>query len=471
MNTKTKTPRTAYAHFLKDKDVRAALKATLSDQSAAAVSKAMAQKWGTMDPTARKPYVDLNLKEKEAYQQAVVSVAVKKAKGKQAKRKRARSAYTLYSMDPKVREAVKAAHPEADFGTLSKHISLQWKQLSEEDRTPYQEAHLQEKAEVAAAPSSPTTGATAPKAKRGRSAYNFYAMDEKVRKEVVAANPEADFGTLSKLIGAQWKVLSPEQKAPYEEQSQQDKAKVAEAKATAVAQGEAPAPKVKRARSAYTLYSMDPKVRDAVKAANPDASFGDLSKVISTQWKALSPEAKAPYEETSNAEKAKVAEQKAAIAATTGTTSTGKTKRARSAYTLYSMDPAVREAAKKDHPDADFGGLSKVISAQWKALSPEAKAPYEEQSNAEKAVVAEAKAKNAPKKRRAKTAYLCFSTDSKQREAAKKALGGDPKVTEIAKHLGAQWKKMTAEQKKPYEEQSAAEKAKLKAEQEAEESE
>jgi hypothetical protein len=312
MNTKTKTPRTAYAHFLKDKDVRAALKATLSDQSAAAVSKAMAQKWGTMDPTARKPYVDLNLKEKEAYQQAVVSVAVKKAKGKQAKRK--------------------------------------------------------------------------------------------------------------------------------------------------------------RARSAYTLYSMDPKVRDAVKAANPDASFGDLSKVISAQWKALSPEAKAPYEETSNAEKAKVAEQKAAIAATTGTTSTGKTKRARSAYTLYSMDPAVREAAKKAHPDADFGGLSKVISVQWKALSAEAKAPYEEQSNAEKAVVAEAKAKNAPKKRRAKTAYLCFSTDSKQREAAKKALGGDPKVTEIAKHLGAQWKKMTAEQKKPYEEQSAAEKAKLKAEQEAEES-
>ena len=471
--TKTKHPRTAYAHFLKDKGVREALKATLSDKSTIAVGKAMALKWNSMGGEDRKPYVELNLQEKEAFQKAqqeassVVSVAVTHPKGK--KRKRARSAYTLYSMDPIVREAVKSEHPKADFGTLSKLIAAQWKELSAEARKPYEESHLQEKAAVAAAPPIHTTvTAMGGKSKRGRSAYNFYAMDEKVRQAVKAAHPEADFGELSKKIAAQWKELSAEDKKPYEEQSLQDKAKVAEAKAQAATMVATVAPKIKRARSAYTLYSMDPAVRQAVKTAHPEAEFGEISKHIAAQWKQLSAEDKHPYEEQSQQEKAKVAEAKAQAATTVVVAAPPKVKRARSAYTLYSMDTTVREAVKKAHPEADFGALSKHIATQWKGLSEEQRKPYVTESNAEKAKVAEVKAKNAPKKRRAKTAYLCFSTDPKQREAAKKALGGDPKVTEIAKHLGAQWKQMSAEAKKPYDEQSAAEKAKLKAEQEAE---
>ena len=471
---KTKHPRTAYAHFLKDKDVRAALKESLSDQSATAVSKAMTQKWNTMDPTARKPYVELNLQEKEAFQKAqqeassVVSVALTKGK---SKRKRARSAYTLYSMDPKVRAAVTSSHPEATtFGAISKVVAAQWKDLSAEEKVPYNEAHLEEKAAmaaaVAAAPVQNTSVPTTGKSKRGRSAYNFYAMDSKVRAAVKEANPAADFGGISKLIAAQWKDLSAEQKAPYEQQSKDDKAKVAEAKVAAVISGTVAPVKIKRARSAYTLYSMDPKVREAVKQANPDADFGAISKLIAAQWKALAPSAKKTYEEASATEKAKVVEAKAALAKSTGAPPP-KPKRARSAYTLYSMDPTVREAVKQANPEADFGAISKLIAAQWKALSPADKSSYVATSDAEKAKVAEAKAKNAPKKKRAKTAYLCFSTDPKQREAAKKALGGDPKVTEIAKHLGAQWKQMSDADKQPYTEQSAAEKAKLQAEKDA----
>jgi hypothetical protein len=469
--TTTKAPRTAYAHFLKDKDVRSDLKDELSDKSATAVSKAMTQKWNSMDETSRKPYLELNIAEKAAWQEAAVNIAVKKAKSKQAKRKRARSAYTLFSMDPVIRNAAQEANPDAGFGGLSKVISAQWKTLTSEEKTPYEEAHLQEKANVAATPVSPVVSSAAPKAKRGRSAYNFYAMDGEVRAAVQKDNSDADFGKLSKLIGERWKGLSEEEKSPYEEKSLADKAQVALAKAKAVEMGVVAPPKVKRARSAYTLYSLDPAVRNPVKKANQDADFGTLSKLISAQWKALSPEDKKPYEEKSGAEKVKVAETKATMAAANGTALPGKTKRARSAYTLYSMDPEVRKAVKVTHPDADFGKLSQLISAQWKDLSAEDRKPYTDKSNGEKAVVAEAKAKNAPKKRRAKTAYLCFSTDPKQRTAAKTALGGEPKVTDIAKHLGAQWKQMSPEDKKPYDEQSAAEKAKLKAEQEAEASE
>ena len=51
-------------------------------------------------------------------------------------------------------------------------------------------------------------------------------------------------------------------------------------------------------------------------------------------------------------------------------------KRPRTAYLHYSLDPVVREAAKAAHPDANVATLAKVLGAQWRALSDEAKAPY-----------------------------------------------------------------------------------------------
>lgn len=46
----------------------------------------------------------------------------------------------------------------------------------------------------------------------------------------------------------------------------------------------------KRPPSAYIIYQN--AVRDEVKAANPEASYGDILKVISEKWKQISPEEK-----------------------------------------------------------------------------------------------------------------------------------------------------------------------------------
>jgi hypothetical protein len=46
----------------------------------------------------------------------------------------------------------------------------------------------------------------------------------------------------------------------------------------------------KRPPSAYIIYQN--AVRDEVKAANPDAAYGDILKVISEKWKQISPEEK-----------------------------------------------------------------------------------------------------------------------------------------------------------------------------------
>lgn len=50
----------------------------------------------------------------------------------------------------------------------------------------------------------------------------------------------------------------------------------------------------KRNMSAYFLYSIDARPR--VKETNPDASFGDIARMISAEFKALSPNERAKWD-------------------------------------------------------------------------------------------------------------------------------------------------------------------------------
>ena len=61
----------------------------------------------------------------------------------------------------------------------------------------------------------------------------------------------------------------------------------------------------KHALTAYTFYSME--VRSEVKTAHPNAEFGDISKIIGEQWKALTVEQKAPYVAKAEADKKRYA--------------------------------------------------------------------------------------------------------------------------------------------------------------------
>lgn len=63
---------------------------------------------------------------------------------------------------------------------------------------------------------------------------------------------------------------------------------------------------------------------------------------------------------------------------------TVKPTRAQTAYLNYALDPAVRDVARLANPDVDVAGLAKVLGAQWRALSDEAKAPYQRKYEAER---------------------------------------------------------------------------------------
>ena len=479
----------AYAFYQKDTEAREKVKQSLGPEPTfGAISKAMSSTWKAMEADDRKKYDDLATAAKAETSPLVeeptpqmpssspsptqsTEEPKKTSVKKQHKRKRARTAFTLFTMDPKVKSVVHQEHPDADFGALSKIMGDKWKAMSDSDKSPYHEASNKEKEEMALL--KPTvvntvTQESVPikKRKRARSAYTLYSSDQNVRNKIKSDHPDAvnDFGATSKLISAQWKKLSDEEKQPYVTESEKEKAEMAKVSPDKKVT-ESGKPR-KRARSAYSLYTMDISVKTALKAANPDVAFTNFSKLVSVQWKTLSEADKQPYVEASNKEKAEMATLVSTTPVTSETTKKPKQKRAKSAYTLYSSDQKVRSAVQESNPDADFGTISKLIAAQWKCLSVEDKTPYEEASAKEKAEMAAHKEATKPKKTRAKSAYLHYSMDPTIRAGAKQA-NPTMSVTDLAKVLGAQWKALTDEQRKPYNEAYQKEKDALAAEKDA----
>ncbi|OCF33969.1 non-histone chromosomal protein 6 [Kwoniella heveanensis CBS 569] len=61
--------------------------------------------------------------------------------------------------------------------------------------------------------------------------------------------------------------------------------------------------KPKRALSAYMFFVQD--YRERIKAENPEATFGDVGKLLGIKWKEMSPPEKKPYEDKAQADKAR----------------------------------------------------------------------------------------------------------------------------------------------------------------------
>jgi len=64
----------------------------------------------------------------------------------------------------------------------------------------------------------------------------------------------------------------------------------------------------KRALSAYMFFSQD--WRERVKAENPDASFGEIGKLLGARWKELDDEEKKPYIEQAARDKDRANKEK-----------------------------------------------------------------------------------------------------------------------------------------------------------------
>lgn len=114
-----------------------------------------------------------------------------------------------------------------------------------------------------------------PATKKRVSAYIHFSRE--YRETMKRENPDASFGTLSKLISQKWAGMTDDEKAKYKEED--------EAASTMT--------KVKRLPSPYIQFC---KVhRPEVKLNNPDASFGEISAKLGEKWGEMSDKQKLEF--------------------------------------------------------------------------------------------------------------------------------------------------------------------------------
>merc|ERR1711935_816972 len=129
--------------------------------------------------------------------------------------------------------------------------------------------------------------------------------------------------------------------------------------------------KPKRAMSAFFCYSQ--VERPNVKINHPEASFGDVARLLSKQYKALTQKEMkhyVPMEDPTGGKRKKAKKDPNAP------------KRNMSAYFLFSVH--IRPAVKEENPEAAFGDIARIISAQYKALKPDEREKWDAKAATDK---------------------------------------------------------------------------------------
>ncbi len=148
--------------------------------------------------------------------------------------------------------------------------------------------------------------------------------------------------------------------------------------------------KPKKAMTGWILYSTT--VRPQFKEAYPDKSFGEITKLVSERWQSLSDQEKAQWSEraasiaVSSAHKpdnpTKLSKPVKTDKPAKHAKDANMPKKPLTAWVFYST--AMRPAYKERYPNESFGGLTKLISEQWKTLSDDEKRVWNEKSAADK---------------------------------------------------------------------------------------
>ncbi|KAJ7721922.1 high mobility group box domain-containing protein [Mycena olivaceomarginata] len=181
----------------------------------------------------------------------------------------------------------------------------------------------------------------------------------------------------------------------------------------------------RRALNAYMFFSQE--WRDMVRAENPDASFGEIGKLLGAKWKELDDEERKPYNEQAAKDKTRAEEE------------------------MRVYDDKIRAEEEKRVYEA-----AKDKAAKDKVRAEEEKHAYEFQKSApvcDDQCTPEDAAPRAPL--RALSAYMFFSQEWRDMVRAENP---DVSFGEIRKLLGAKWKELDDEERKPYVEQAAKDK-------------
>jgi len=159
------------------------------------------------------------------------------------------------------------------------------------------------------------------KPKRNMSAFFLYSNAN--RERVKTENPEAKFGDIAKILSQEFKGLPENEKEQWKDLAAKDKERYQremedyvppsddsedDGKRKKKKKKDPNAPK--RNQTAFFLYSN--MHRANVKETNPDAGFGDIAKIISKQFKALTEKEREKYDKLAAEDKERYQRQMAA---------------------------------------------------------------------------------------------------------------------------------------------------------------
>mmetsp|Transcript_18583 Transcript_18583/g.24771 ORF Transcript_18583/g.24771 Transcript_18583/m.24771 type:complete len:576 (+) Transcript_18583:239-1966(+) len=243
--------------------------------------------------------------------------------------KKPTSSYLFFSKD--IRPKMKEKYPDASFGELNKAIGAEFKNLSQDGMKKYNDLAKKEKERYKkemsnyVPPSSdsdnddesddekPQKGGKAKKdpnaPKKNMSAYMFFSNVK--RKELKKSRPDLKFGDIARAISVEYKKLSPDELKEFEDMAKADKRRYAkdmegytpppksEKTPTKKAKKDPNAPK--KPMTSFMYYSTENRSR--VKKENPDASFGEIAKIIGLKFRELDGEELKKYTSKASADK------------------------------------------------------------------------------------------------------------------------------------------------------------------------
>lgn len=236
-----KKPTTAYFHFVAER--RADVQRDHPELSLMDQSRVLADLWRKLSPSERQKYDELYLRDKERYNlemstytppswlQAANERGSKKRKDPDAPKKPLSS---YFHFQAERRPVLQAENPNLKLMELSKILAEEWKALSDHEKQKYVALNKQDKERYAREMENYTPPVDTTSGKRRRdpnqpkrpmTAY-FHFMQER-RPIIQEQFPDMKLMDISKLLSEEWRNMSGEARAKYNELYQQDKERYA----------------------------------------------------------------------------------------------------------------------------------------------------------------------------------------------------------------------------------------------------
>ncbi len=298
--------RSTYQIWKADPEVKAAFRLAHPGSDGPTTNKKMGEMWKALTDEEKTPFEALHEAELAEYasgapkkenQNDETEKKEKKQPKKKKERKRARTGYMLYKGDEQVRKALREAHPEADFAAFSKLLSEQWKQLSDDEQQPYKDIAAAEKAEFEATKAMEEEKAALVAPLPVPALIKTTSAPTTLQTTPVQAEAEAEAVTALLQMKAPTEP-SQEPASPAEPtqvaSSLAEPTQVASSLAEPTQEPASQAPKKSRGSSPYQIYKKA-HAKD-LAAQHPEKEKQEITEMIQSNWQALSPEEKLPWE-------------------------------------------------------------------------------------------------------------------------------------------------------------------------------